>query len=74
MRTEQLLFFSLIVIFLTHLFINNQMKNLDSDKVKKITDELGDFPRPQISYSYEKLSESDNLQKPLLSMDDQTCV
>ena len=44
MHVEQILFFSLIVIFLTHLFINNQMKNLDSDKVKN-NDELGAFSK-----------------------------
>lgn len=66
MRVEQILFFSLVVIFVLHLVINNQIKNFDNDKVKKLTTELGDFPRPQISYGYENLS-GDDLQKPLVS-------
>jgi hypothetical protein len=66
MRVEQILFFSLVVIFVLHLVINNQIKNFDIDKVKKLTNELGDFPRPQISYTYENLS-GDDLQKPLIS-------
>lgn len=69
MKIIQIIFFSLIVIFVLHLFINNQLKFFGKDYVKKLTTELGDFPRPQISYGYENLS-GDNLEKPLILTDE----
>ena len=69
MKLIQIIFFSLVVIFVLHLFINNQFKFFGKDYVKKLTTELGDFPRPQISYGYENLS-GDNLEKPLILTDE----
>jgi len=63
MKFEYIIFFSLIVIIGSQLLLNNVNIN-GSKKVGKLTNELGNFPNPQISRGFEQLSKL----KPLNSL------
>ena len=63
-----MIFIVLIIVLLSHIFLN---KNVNiRDRIVKITNELGDFPRPQISRGYKQLSKQ-AVQDPLYNLGSQ---
>lgn len=74
MRFEYIIFIVLIVILSSHLFLNKTLNYNLRGKVAKLSQELGDFPRPQPSIGYKQLSKQIVLdplyKKPIEKVDE----